>query len=98
MQFDSAYGHNFLAKVIIVKNKLPLDFYKKNIFINFSIATFSYLVGIFYNRGITLELHSEGIIYNNQAQELFISGLINPYPQRILTPFWQICLTLQLNN
>ena len=100
MQFDSAYGHNFLAKVIIVKNKLPLDFYKKNIFIKFSIATFSYLVGIFYNRGITLELHSEGIIYNNQAQELFISGLINPYPQRILTPFLANLLnitTQQLN-
>ena len=45
-------------------------------------------------------MHSEGVIYNNQAQELFISGLINPYPQRILAPLFASLLnitTQQLN-
>ena len=60
-------------------------FFRMNKF-NFLITSVSYVFGIIYNRGITLTLHSEGLVYNNQAEQLFINGLINPYPQRILTP------------
>jgi len=53
---------------------------------NFLVAIVSYFIGVFYNRGLTFNLHSEGLIYNEQAEKLLIDGLINPYPQRILTP------------
>jgi hypothetical protein len=66
----------------------------KNNISNFLITICAYSLGIFYNRGITLKLHSEGLIYNKQSQELFVSGLINPYPQRILTPFLSSILNL----
>lgn len=71
-----------------MKNKLTSNQNRQNIFSNFLIATISYTFGVIYNRGITFELHSEGIVYNKQAQEIFVNGLINPYPQRILTPFF----------
>ena len=64
------------------------------------ITLISYSIGVLYNRGITFQQHSEGIVYNNQAEELFLNGLINPYPQRILTPLISSILninTQQLN-
>ena len=67
---------------------------------NFVITLISYSIGVLYNRGITFQQHSEGIVYNNQAEELFLNGLINPYPQRILTPLISSILninTQQLN-
>ena len=62
----------------------------------FLISFISYIIGVTYNRKITFEIHSEGTIYNRQAEELFLNGLINPYPQRILTPL--ISRTLNINT
>ena len=70
-------------------------FFRRNKF-NFLITSVSYVFGIIYNRGITLKIHSEGLIYNNQAEELFTNGLINPYPQRILAPL--ISAVLKINT